>query len=80
MSNSKPRSRHAPRTRLLPLAFGGFFALVGLIVLIASWLPVWNDYRHGKRLAAEGVLAWGMVLTKSRASAGTVVKQARSAP
>jgi hypothetical protein len=55
------------------LAFGGLFALVGLISLTAAWLPVWNDYRHGKQFAAKGALASGMVLTKSRASAGSVM-------
>ena len=57
---------------LFALAFGGLFALVGLSLLTAAWLPVWNDYRHGKQLLAGGALAPGMVLTKSRTSAGSV--------
>jgi len=53
------------------LAFASLFALIGLIFLTAAWLPVWNDYRHGKQFAANGALALAMVLTRSRASAGS---------
>jgi hypothetical protein len=58
---------------LFALAFGALFALVGLICLIAAWLPVWNDYRHGKQFAANGAVALGMVLTKTRSRAGSVM-------
>ena len=72
MAKSKPASVRSRRMSLFALAFGGLFALVGLIFLTAAWLPVWNDYRHGSQLLADGALAPGMVLTKSRASAGSV--------
>lgn len=55
------------------LAFGGLFALVGMLFLTTAWLPVWNDYRHGKQFATRGALSSGMVLTKSRESAGSVM-------
>jgi hypothetical protein len=65
--------RRSPRGGAwLPLALGGVFALVGLSILSASWLPVWNDARHRRLLASEGILTLGMVLTKSREKAGSV--------
>jgi hypothetical protein len=51
---------------------GSLFALIGLAVLTAAWFPVWTEYRHGKQFAAKGAVVLGIVLTKSRASAGTV--------
>jgi hypothetical protein len=51
---------------------GSLFALIGLASLTAAWFPVWNEYRHGKQFAANGGVALGLVLTKSRASAGSV--------
>jgi hypothetical protein len=54
------------------VGFGGLFAVIGLILLTAGWLPVWNDYRHEKQFATEGALSPGMVLTKSREKAGSV--------
>ncbi|HEY0337319.1 MAG TPA: DUF3592 domain-containing protein [Burkholderiales bacterium] len=71
----KPKTAPAKSKRMsrFALAFGGLFALVGLICLTVAWLPVWNDYRHGKQFAANGAVALGMVLTKTRSSAGSVV-------
>ena len=73
MAKEKPPAARPRRMSRFALSFGGLFALVGLICLIAAWLPVWNDYRHGKQFAATGALAPGMVLTKSKASAGSVM-------
>ena len=73
MSHSKSAARQSGQKRWLPLALGGMFAFVGLSILSASWLPVWNDARHRRLLAAEGTLASGMVLTKSRVHAGSVM-------
>ncbi|MEN3355595.1 MAG: hypothetical protein V7640_3753 [Betaproteobacteria bacterium] len=71
----KPKTASAKSKRMsrFALAFGGLFALIGLICLTVAWLPVWNDYRHGKQFAANGAVALGMVLTKTRSSAGSVV-------
>ena len=72
MAHPKSSSRQSGQKRGLPLAFGGMFALAGLSILSASWLAVWNDARHRRLLAAEGSLASGMVLTKSRVHGGSV--------
>ena len=72
MAKEKPAPARARAKAWFGLAFGGLFALVGLILLTVAWLPLWNDYRHGKQFVAEGGVALGMVLTKSRASAGSV--------
>jgi hypothetical protein len=71
----KPKTAPAKSKRMsrFALAFGGLFVLIGLICLTVAWLPVWNDYRHGKQFAANGAVALGMVLTKTRSSAGSVV-------
>jgi hypothetical protein len=71
----KPKTAPAKSKRMsrFALAFGSLFALIGLICLTVAWLPVWNDYRHGKQFAANGAVALGMVLTKTRSSAGSVV-------
>jgi hypothetical protein len=73
MAKRKPAAAKSKRMTRFALAFGGLFALVGLICLAAAWLPVWNDYRHGKQFATNGAVALGMVLTKTRSSAGSVV-------
>jgi len=69
----KPSSAKSTRMSRFALAFGGLFAVIGLICLTVAWLPVWNDYRHGRQFAANGALALGMVLTKTRSSAGSVM-------
>src|SRR4051812_34723970 len=71
----KPKGASAKSKRMsrFGLAFGCLFALIGLICLTAAWLPVWNDHRHGKQFATNGAVALGMVLTKTRSSAGSVM-------
>jgi len=54
------------------LILGVVFLLVGLVCLAAVGVPAWKDYRHDKQFATQSALALGMVLTKSRASAGQV--------
>jgi len=73
MSKGKPASALSRKVTPFALAFGGLFALVGLILFTAAWLPVWNEYRHGQQFAAEGAVAAGMVLTKSRVNDGGVM-------
>jgi Protein of unknown function (DUF3592) len=72
MAKGKPSSARSRKMTPFALGFGGLFVVIGLILFTAAWLPVWNDYRHGKQFAAEGALSTGMVLTKSRANAGSV--------
>jgi hypothetical protein len=73
MNIMSKRDSFSPAGRFLPLGFGVLFTLVGLTILIAAWLPVWNDYHHRRQLAAEGDLAPALVLTKFQSSAGSLM-------
>jgi hypothetical protein len=73
MNIMSKRKSLSPPGRVLPLAFGVLFTLVGLTILTASWVPVWSDYHHGRQLAAEGDLAPALVLTKFQSSAGSLM-------
>ena len=68
-SRPRPASRNAKR---FAIAFAGLFLLVGLACLAAAAVPAWIDHRHARQVETGAVRAVGMVLTKSRESAGQV--------
>jgi hypothetical protein len=66
------KRRSNSKAPLAGVIVGGVFALVGLVCILVTAIPAWNDYRHSKQFATHSALALGMVLTKTRRSTGNV--------